>query len=301
MKVSRRDFLKYCGISAGALGLTCGDLKALDAVLASGNAPAVLWLQGSSCCGDSISLINRISSTSPATVDELLLGSIDLIFHPNLMGPSGDEAVQAIKSVSNYILVIEGGVPTEYGGMACTVWTENDVDITFGDAIRALAANASQVICVGQCACFGGIPAAGSNPVKVVSAPTYLAMPTINIAGCPAHPDWIIGTIAQLLAGKTLSLDSYGRPTVYFGKTVHKQCPLRETEEASTFGVRNRCLKELGCRGPNTYANCPVQKWNNGVSWCVNAGAPCIGCTSPAFPGANSLYSEDEGDDGEDD
>ena len=300
MKVSRRDFLRYCGLSATALGLTKTDLLAMDSLLASSNAPAVLWIQGSSCCGDSISLINRISATVPKTVDELLLNSIDLIFHPNLMGPSGDEAVAAIRSVNNYILVIEGGVPTAYNGMGCTVWTENDVDVTFGDAIRSLAPNAIKIICVGQCACFGGIPASGSNPVKVVSVPSYLAMPTINIAGCPPHPDWMIGTIAQLLAGKTVPLDKYGRPTQFFGRTVHSRCPLRETEEAKTFGVRNRCLKELGCRGPETYCNCPDMKWNNGVSWCVQAGGPCIGCTNPTFPGAGSLYSEEDGE-GDDD
>jgi len=293
MKVSRRDFLMYCGMSATALGLSKTDLLALDTALAASSSPAVLWIQGSSCCGDSISLINRISATVPKTVDELLLGPIDLIFHPNLMGPAGDEAVAALRSVKNYILVVEGGVPTVYNGMACTVWTENDVDVTFGDALKSLAAGAIKVICVGQCACFGGIPASGGNPTKIVSVPSFLAMPTINIAGCPPHPDWMIGTIAQLLAGKTVPLDKYGRPTEFFGKTVHSRCPLRETEEADTFGVRNRCLKELGCRGPETYCNCPDFKWNNGVSWCVNAGGPCIGCTNPTFPTATSFYHGD--------
>ena len=121
MKVSRRDFLRYCGLSATALGLTKTDLLAMNSLLASGNAPAVLWIQGSSCCGDSISLLNRISATVPKTVDDLLLNSIDLIFHPNLMGPSGDEAVAAIRSVNKYILVIEGGVPTAYNGMALSL------------------------------------------------------------------------------------------------------------------------------------------------------------------------------------
>ncbi len=298
MEVSRRDFLKYCGISAGALGLSMLDLGLLNSALAADGAPSVIWLQGSSCCGCSISLINRIAATVPKTVDELLTSSIDLIFHPNLMGPAGSEAVAAVRSIQNYILVLEGGVPTIFNGSACTVWTENDIDVTYGEAMRSLAPNAMKVICVGQCACFGGIPASGGNPTQIVSAPTYLAMPTINIAGCPPHPDWMIGTIAQLLAGKNVALDKYGRPADLFARTVHSRCPLRERDEADTFGVRNRCLKELGCRGPHTYCNCPDMKWNNGVSWCVNAGGPCIGCTEPSFPGTNSFYSgEGEGKD----
>jgi hydrogenase small subunit len=47
MKVSRRDFLKFCGISAAALGLSATDLSRLREALANPNAPHVIWLQGS--------------------------------------------------------------------------------------------------------------------------------------------------------------------------------------------------------------------------------------------------------------
>ena len=295
MNITRRQFLKYCGLSAAALGLNPMDLKAIETLLTASGAPLVVWIQGSSCCGCSISLLNRISTAAPKTVDELLTSTIDLVFHPNLMAAAGSQALAEIKSVANYILVCEGGVPTAFGGRACTVWTENGLDVTYGDALKELAAKASKILCVGQCASFGGICASGSNPIGVMSVPSFLGIQTINIAGCPAHPDWTIGTIAQLLAGQTIPLDSYGRPTAIYGRTVHSRCPLRETEEAETFGVRNRCLRELGCRGPRTSADCPIQKWNNGVNWCVNAGAPCIGCTSPDFPGTASFYSGDGG------
>lgn len=294
MSITRRQFLKYCGLSAAALGLSPMDLKSLNTLLAATGAPSVLWIQGSSCCGDSISLLNRISTAAPKTVDELLTSTINLIIHPNLMAAAGSQALAEIKSAKNYILVCEGGVPTAFGGRACTVWSENGIDVTFGDALKQLAAKASKIICVGQCACFGGIGASGGNPTGLMSVPAFLGIKTINIAGCPPHPDWIIGPIAQLLAGQTVPLDSYGRPTSIYGRTVHSRCPLRETDEAETFGVRNRCLKELGCRGPETRCNCPDFKWNNGVNWCVEAGAPCIGCTEPSFPGAASFYSEDE-------
>ena len=57
------------------------------------------------------------------------------------------------------------------------------------------------------------------------------------------------------------------------------------------FGVDKHCLMELGCRGPMTMSNCPQQKWNNQVNWCVDANAPCIGCTEPGFPGTDPFYA----------
>jgi NiFe hydrogenase small subunit HydA len=116
-------------------------------------------------------------------------------------------------------------------------------------------------------------------------------METINIAGCPPHPDWMIGTIAQLLAGNSVPLDEYGRPLSIYGETVHDNCPLRGNEMATSFAQTGKCMMELGCRGPSTFSPCPYQKWNNSVSWCVNAGSPCIGCTEPSFPTEESFYS----------
>jgi len=38
------------------------------------------------------------------------------------------------------------------------------------------------------------------------------------------------------------------------------------------------CLYTVGCKGPQTYTNCPIVRWNDQVSWCVESGSPCIGC-----------------------
>jgi hydrogenase small subunit len=105
-----------------------------------------------------------------------------------------------------------------------------------------------------------------------------------------------------LLAGQTVKLDSQKRPLMYFTNTVHSRCPLRETEEANSPG-RAGCLKEVGCRGPQTHANCPDLKWNSparsqkGVNWCVQAQTPCHGCTEPGFPDSMTPFIrlEDEG------
>jgi [NiFe] hydrogenase small subunit len=39
----------------------------------------------------------------------------------------------------------------------------------------------------------------------------------------------------------------------------------------------------MGCKGPDTYNNCPIAKFNDGTSWPVEAGHPCIGCSEPGF------------------
>jgi hydrogenase small subunit len=259
----------------------------LEQALASPTAPTVLWLEGGACSGCSVSLLNRISTTAPKTISDVLLTTINLQYHPTLMAAMGQDAVDVVNSVigsGNYILAVEGEVPTAFGGAACWPWSDNGVDETFQSALGRVAAGASQVLCVGTCSSFGGVAAAPPNPTGAMSVGQFLGRSTINVAGCPPHPDWIIWTIAQLVAGLPIPLDKYGRPTALYGKTVHSQCPRQDAEDASTYGQDRRCLEEMGCRGPNTYGNCPTQLWNNRANWCVDANSQCIGCTSSDFP-----------------
>jgi hydrogenase small subunit len=39
----------------------------------------------------------------------------------------------------------------------------------------------------------------------------------------------------------------------------------------------------MGCKGPETFKNCPTIKYNAGTSWPVQAGHGCIGCAQPDF------------------
>lgn len=297
MKITRREFLRYCGLSTAALGMGSLEMLGLEKALANPMAPSVIWIQGSSCTGCSISLLNRIADTAPQTATEVLTDSINLVFHPELMGPAGESAVAMLKQAcaqGPYILVVEGGVPTAFDGHACVVWSYEGEDVTFQQAVKELAPKAAHVVCVGTCSSFGGIPKARPNPTGIVSVGELTGLRTINISGCPAHPDWIVWAIVQLLLGKSVALDDHGRPLEIYGKKIHKTCPFKEREEADTFGIYGMCLKEIGCRGPDTYANCHVQRWNNGVSWCVEAGAPCLGCTEPDFPGTKAFIEEED-------
>jgi hydrogenase small subunit len=138
---------------------------------------------------------------------------------------------------------------------------------------------------MGTCASFGGIPASGGNPTGIKSVSAYTGKRTINISGCPPHPDWMVWPIVQLMLGNPIATDSNGRPRAIYDKIIHSVCPNRNTTRATTFGQLNHCLRSLGCRGPATTAQCPSLKWNNGVNWCIGAGSPCLGCTEPTFPG----------------
>jgi len=287
MKITRRDFLKLCGISAAALGLDATDLVRLEEVLGNPNGPTVIWLQGCACTGCSVSFLNRISDVTPQTAGDVLINSINLIYHPNLMALAGQDAAQeAMQAYNNggYILAVEGGVPTKFSGGTCLAWNYNGKDVTFQQVVGNLANRAAAILCVGTCASWGGVAAAPPNPTAVRSVKSHTGKTTINIAGCPPHPDWIVWAVVQLLLGKTIVLDSYGRPTALFNRRVHDLCPRRETEEAETFGIDHRCLEELGCLGPDTTGSCPTHLWNGGVNWCCEANALCIGCTDPLFP-----------------
>jgi hydrogenase small subunit len=297
MRISRRDFLKFCGFSAAALGLSATDLVQLKGVLANPAGPTVIWLQGSGCTGCSVSFLNRISTSTPLTAAEVLISSINLTYHPNLMALAGDSAVAQVEKGYNaggYLLAVEGGVPTKFGGNTCWAWSYNGKEVTFQQAVLNLSSRAAAVLCVGTCAAFGGIPAGPPNPTGVKSVRAIAGKATINIAGCPPHPDWIVYVVAQLLLRNSIALDSFGRPKDLFGYTVHDNCWRNynfSTNRAQSFGVDNLCLRDLGCRGPETIANCPLSSWNGGTNWCIDANAPCLGCTSSNFPGPSPFYN----------
>jgi hydrogenase small subunit len=160
------------------------------------------------------------------------------------------------------------------------------------------------VLSIGTCSSFGGVAAASPNPTGVRTVGAVAGVPTINIPGCPTHPDWVVWTIAQLLLGNSPALDAQGRPADLFAGekcNVHKRCPRREgADEAEQFGLDGYCLEELGCKGPVTQADCPTRKWNNGENWCVGANSICIGCTEKGFPDRFSPFYrelEEEEDD----
>ena len=304
MQITRREFLTLlaysaavmgCGGGGGASGGTSqpgtvqpGSTSAIPTIPANGG-PTVLWLSGAACSGCTVSLANRIAPSDPTDVGDLLINHINLAYHATLMGAAGDLAVKNLKDLSAgpFILAVEGGIPTAFNGKACVLWSDGGTEVTALSAVRDLASRSMANLCIGTCASFGGVAAGSPNPTQIQSVSQATGKSTINIPGCPAHPDWIVLTIAELLAGRTPALDSSGRPATFFSGDslrVHSRCPRREGGEASTFGLDGRCLQELGCKGPSTQGDCPTRQWNNKTNWCVGANAICLGCTESGFP-----------------
>ena len=299
MRIGRREFLKYCIGSAAALGLELSVVGNLKKALADGgiDLPKVIWLNAVNCTGCTVSLANLYSKEGPTDIADLLTNYIDLAFHPNLMGAAGELAVQRLNEVAegDFILAIDGGIPTAFDGHTCLLWTENGHEVTAVKAVQRLAPKAMAILSIGTCASFGGIPAGNPNPTGVVSVSELIGKQTINLPGCPTHPDWIVWTVASLLGGVFPELSADGRPVALFNQTehnIHMNCPRRGSQKATTFGESQLCLMDLGCKGPMSQSDCPSRMWNNGTNWCIGANAICIGCTGPDFPDGHSpLYS----------
>ena len=285
-EITRRKFLAWGVKLAAVMGLSptlAPSVADALADLATGRAP-VLWLQGQSCSGCSVSFLNS-EYPDPAQV---LTGHISLAFHATLSGATGRTAMDAINKcieAGGYHLVVEGAIPA---GMpsACRIGHENIADMVTRAALQAKA-----VMAVGACAAFGGIPAAENNPTGAVSVPVFLLnqqieTTVVRVPGCPAHPDWIVGTLVHLLKFGTPELDDHKRPKVFFDRILHDQCPRFADYEREKFAAHfadQGCMFKLGCLGPITHADCTRRLWNGGINTCIDAGGPCIGCAAPNF------------------
>lgn len=294
MKLSRRDFLKWTVAAAAALKINF-DLDQMNTVLAAETDPPVIWLQGSGCSGCTISTLNV---TNPTTIDQVLLNKISMKYNSTIMAAAGETAMQALENAANrysgqFILVVEGAIPSGTKKHYCTIGELNGVELTMEDAVLRYGPKAKFVVAAGTCSSFGGVAAAAPNNTGCVSARTLLSgktsNPVINLSGCPVHPTVLVQTLIDLILTGLPSLDRNNLPSKYFGAGIHNNCPRRGTSIVSQAGVLG-CYKSVGCKGPSTKASCPSMKWNNGQSWCVQSNYPCIGCTDPTFP-ANPIIA----------
>lgn len=292
MELTRREFLKLCSASAVGVGLSQLYIPKLVEALeqAAAGKPPVIWLQGASCTGCSVSILNTVHPS----IAEVLLKIISLEYHPTVMAGAGEMATSYMDIISDkargdFFLVVEGSVPTKEGGVFCTIGVKNDRHITMLETTKILGAKAKAIIALGTCAAYGGIPKGKPNPTGAMGVKDVIGIgtPLINLPGCPTHPDWLIGSLVHVLLYGLPELDKELRPTIFFGESIHQNCPnysyYNNGELAKKFGDKG-CLIQLGCKGPMTNSDCPLRRWNNGVEWCVGVGAPCIGCCNPGFP-----------------
>ena len=287
--VSRRDFMKFCTLLTATMGLSASFVPRVAEVFAAPKQrPPVIWLHFGECTGCSEGMLRTIYPY----VDELVLEILSVEYHETIMAAAGQQAEDQLhaalkKHAGKFICVVEGSIPTKFNGGYGKIGGRPFLDIA-----KEVVPQAAATICIGSCASWGGIPAAKPNPGGYKGVGAALNVKTINIPGCPSNPINLVGTIVNyLLLGKLPDLDDKGRPMFAYGQTIHDQCPRRshfENEEfVEQFGSEEAalgyCLYKMGCRGPETYNNCPIVKFNDGTSFPIQAGHPCIGCSEPDF------------------
>ncbi|MEW6261864.1 MAG: hydrogenase small subunit [Thermodesulfobacteriota bacterium] len=293
--VSRRDFMKFCSVMAAAMGLAPAMIPRIAEAVTAKARPPVIWLHFAECTGCSEGFLRA----SYPFADEIVLEVLDVAYHETIMAAAGDLAEQNLHNAvkthkGKYICVIEGAIPTKNEGRYGLIGGRTMLEIG-----REVTKDALATICIGTCSSFGGVQAAKPNPTEAKGVGEALGLKTINISGCPPNPVNFVATIVHfLLLGKLPDLDKNGRPLFAYGQTIHDNCPRRahfeEGRFVKVFGdegtAQGWCLYEVGCKGPETYNNCPKLKFNQGASWPVEAGHPCIGCSEPNFWDASAPF-----------
>jgi hydrogenase small subunit len=294
--ISRREFIKYCAATAAVLGLSELEFtaKVARALEAASEKPPVIWLEGQDCAGCTVSFTGTLNPP----VSSLILDRLSIRYHETIMVASGhlsESAYHHTVKQGGHVLIVEGSIPS-VDDRFCMVGGR-----PFREIVMEAAEKAAAVIAVGACASYGGIPAAG--PTNGIGLDKALPGRTIiNLPTCPVHPEHLVGTILYYITtGKAPALDEFGRPKVYFGQSVHDNCRRRSYFDEGMFltdwndpAQKDWCLYDKGCKGPYTYSDCPIRRWNNGVNSCIDCGAGCQGCPEPDFYDAMApLYTAD--------
>lgn len=283
--VSRRKFMKFCTAVSLAMGMGPTFAPQVAKALMQKKKPSVIWLHNAECTGCSEAILR---ATDP-DIGTIILDVLSLDYHETIMAAAGEAAEEALHMAASnpdgYVCVVEGGIPTADGGIHGKIANKTMLEINQEIVPKAIA-----TICMGTCSCYGGVQAAAPNPTQAKGVGEALGVTTVNIPGCPANPINVVGTIVHFLTKGVPELDDLGRPVMFFGKSVHEQCPrlahFENGEFAPSFGSdeakKGYCLYELGCKGPDTFNNCPTVLFNQ-TNFPIQAGHPCIGCSEPNF------------------
>ncbi len=292
---TRRDFLKMCTALAATLGLDYTQSDKVVKAMETNSRVPVVWLQFQDCTGCSESFIR---SSQPKT-ESVLFDMISLEYTEVLSAPSGYQVEKSMEDVlkkykGKYVLACEGSIP------------ENDEFLSVAgksakETFLKMAEGAQAIIAYGSCSSWGGIAAAHPNPTGAKPITSYVKnTPTILVPGCPPIAEVMTGVIAHIITfGKLPELDQYGRPKAFYRHRIHDKCNRRAYFDAGLFvenfddegAKQGYCLYKVGCKGPTTYNSCAEMRWNGGVSYPIQSGNPCIGCSEEGFWDNAPFYS----------
>ena len=287
--VSRRDFIKFCTWMSAYLGLESSGVADVVKALETKRRMPVVWLhfQECTCCSESF-----IRSSHPIVAD-ILLDKVSLDYTETLQAAAGFQAEECLprtmkESHGEYLLMVEGSVPMADDGAYCCIGGRSALEI-----VQEAAEGAKAVVAWGNCACAGCVQAAKPNPTQATPIHKVITgKPIINVQGCPPIAEVMAGVVVYLLTFDRIpQLDALGRPEAFYSRRVHDTCYRRPYYDAGlfveSFGDENArhgyCLYKMGCRGPTTYNSCGIIRWNNGVSYPIQSGHGCIGCSEAGF------------------
>lgn len=305
--VSRRDFMKFCTVMAAGMGLPLEVAPRIAEAIASPKRPPVIWLSAQECTG----CVETLLRANHPTLETLILDLISLDYSETLSVGAGHQAEEfRAKSIAenqgNFILVVDGAIPTKDGGIYCKVAGKTVLDI-----LNETAPQAAAVIAMGSCSSWGGIPSAAPNPTGAKPVHEILAgknIAVVNIPGCPPSPYNLLSTVLHYVTFKKLpALDDKKRPVFAYGRLIHENCERRPHFDAGRFAKefgdeghrQGYCLYMLGCKGPETFNNCSTLGFGDigPGTWPVGCGHPCFGCseqgvgfTSPLHSPARPIY-----------
>ena len=285
--VSRRDFLKFCTFMAGTLALPAGMTPKIAHALESAKRPVAVWLEFQDCCADTEAFL-RASNPSVTTI---ILELISLNYHETIMAAAGHQAEELLAQTveeGGYITIVEGAIPTKDNGIYCCIGGRSALDI-----IKEVAGNSAAVMAVGACATWGGWPSSRPDPTGASGVGDVVSgVPIINLTGCPHNVVNSVATIVHYLTfGALPDTDHIGRPLFAYGKRIHDNCERRGHFDAGQYvevwgdeaSRKGWCLYKMGCKGPETYMNCPTVRFNDGTNWPIGAGHGCVGCAEVGF------------------
>ena len=295
--MSKRDFLRFCLLTTAGLGLKNSAFGAIVNALETKPRLPVYWinLSACTCCTESL------AKSSHPLISDAVLNLFSLDYIETLQVAAGQQSEEILKegfrkNFGNYVLAVEGAVPTKDDGIYCTIGGRTGIEV-----LQEAAKGAKAIISVGSCSSFGCVAVAKPNPTGC--KPVYKVItdkPVINISGCPPIPEVITGTLVHLLTFDRLpELDNLNRPKVFYGQRIHDKCYRRAFFDAGMFVERfddeatrkGWCLYKVGCRGPVTYNACSVVKWNDATSFPIQSGHPCLGCSEPNYWDNRPLYT----------
>jgi hydrogenase small subunit len=297
--VSRRDFLKFCSIMAVGMGLPLSAGAKIAEAITSVKRPPVIWLSFQECTG----CVESLLRANHPTLEHLILDLISLDYSETLAAAAGHQ-VEAAKEASikenkgKFILVVDGAIPTKDNGIYCKIAGKTALQI-----LNETAPHAAAIVAMGSCASWGGVAAAAPNPTDAKGIPEILTGKTVvTIPGCPPSPYNLLSTLLHFLTyNKLPELDSKGRPKFAYGRLIHENCERRPHFDAGRFATqfgdeghrKGFCLFKLGCKGPETHANCPAQLFGDvgAGSWPVGTGHPCFGCTEKGVGFTTPLHT----------